>query len=67
MDEAKKFYGVFLGMKEGKSSDKLVDYDFYGIKMVCHFVGKDYRAVDYVDQVGGDEVPVPHFGAYISL
>jgi extradiol dioxygenase family protein len=54
-------------MKEGKSSDKLVDYDFYGIKMVCHFVGKDYRAVDYVDQVGGEEVPVPHFGAYISL
>lgn len=29
-------------------------------------VGKDYRGVDYVDRVDGDEVPVPHFSAYIS-
>ena len=67
MDEARKFYGDLLGMKEARSSDKWVEYDFYGNKVFCHFVGIDYRGVDYVDQVGGDEVPVPHFGACISL
>ncbi len=53
-------------MKEVNSSDKWVDFDFYGNKVVCHFVGKDYRGVDYVDKESGDEVPVPHFGVYIS-
>jgi len=49
LNDAKNFYGVLLGMKEGRSSDKKVDYYFYGIKIACHFVGKDYRGVDYVD------------------
>jgi extradiol dioxygenase family protein len=49
LDDARKFYGVLLGMKEGRFSDKWVDFDFYGNKVICHFVGKDYRGVDYVD------------------
>lgn len=53
-------------MKEGRFSDKCAEYDFFGNKVICHFVGKDYRGVDYVDQMNGDEVLVPYFGAYIS-
>ena len=49
MDEARNFYGVLLGMKEARSSDKWVEYDFYGNKVFCHFVGIDYRGVDYAD------------------
>ncbi len=54
MDEARKFYGVLLGMKEVKSSDKWVDFEFYGNNFVCHFVGKDYRGIDYADKESGD-------------
>ena len=30
--------------------------------LVAHWVGSDYRAVDYYNPVDGDEVPVPHTG-----
>jgi extradiol dioxygenase family protein len=30
LEEAKKFYGGILGLKEGRSSEKWQDYDFYG-------------------------------------
>lgn len=32
-----------------------------------HRVGKDYRATDHVNPVDGDEVPVPHFGAALTV
>lgn len=33
-----------------------------GHQIVCHYVGENYRGVDYTNPVDGDEVPVPHFG-----
>ena len=29
-------------------------------QLVCHWVGDDYRGVDYYNPVDGDEVPVAH-------
>jgi hypothetical protein len=34
---------------------------------VCHWVGKDYRCVDYYNPVDGDEVPVPHAGLALTV
>ena len=56
-----------MGLTEGRMSvDKWQDYSLFGHQLVCHYVGKDYRANDYYNPVDGDEVPVAHFGALIS-
>lgn len=34
---------------------------------MCHWVGKDYRCVDYYNPVDGDEVPVPHAGLALTV
>jgi extradiol dioxygenase family protein len=33
---------------------------------VCHWVGNDYKAPEYYNPVGGDDVPVPHFGIVLD-
>ena len=35
-------------------------------QLVCHWVGNDYRGIDYYNPVDGDEVPVAHFGAVLD-
>lgn len=57
-----------LGLKEGRrSEDKWQDYSLFGHQIVCHYVGKDYRCPDFYNPVDGDEVPVPHFGAVLTV
>ena len=36
---------------------KWVDFALGGHQIVCHFVGNNYKAIDYYNPVGGDEVP----------
>ena len=52
-------------MKEGRSTNKWVDYDFYGNQIVCHLVG-NYRAIDYIGKVDGDKILLPNFGVNLS-
>lgn len=37
------------------------------IAQVCHFVNKDYRCVDYFNDVDKDSVPVPHYGVVLTV
>ena len=66
LELAKVFYGDILGLQEGRSSTKWQDYDLFGNKLVCHWVGENYRGSDFFNPVDGDEVPVPHFGAVLE-
>ena len=68
MHKAREFYGTTLGLIEGRRCDeKWQDYSLFGHQLVCHYVGEKYRANDYYNPVDGDEVPVPHFGAVLTL
>lgn len=67
LDAAKEFYGGILGCSEGRSSEKWQDYSLNGHQIVCHWVGNDYRCVDYYNPVDGDEVPVPHAGLALTV
>lgn len=67
LEEAKQFYGNVLGCKEGRSSEKWQDYSLNGHQIVCHWVGDNYRCVDYYNPVDGDEVPVPHAGLALTV
>ncbi|KAJ8601831.1 hypothetical protein CTAYLR_009046 [Chrysophaeum taylorii] len=68
LDAARSFYGNLLACEEGRSAvGKWIDFSLSGHQIVCHWVGDDYRCVDYYNPVDGDEVPVPHFGLALSV
>ncbi len=68
LEEARAFYGDLLGCKEGRSTERWVDYNFYGHQLVCHRVESSVHrpSVKGVNPVDGDEVPVPHFGVVLA-
>jgi len=63
---ARAFYGDLLGCPEGRSSSDWVDFDFYGHQIVAHLAPEEagHRQTSAVD---GDNVPVRHFGAILSM
>lgn len=63
--KARAFYGELLGCPEGRSSDKWVDFNFYGHQIVAHLSpAAGHRDTNLVD---GDNVPVRHFGAVLPM
>lgn len=66
LDEARRFYGSMLGCPEGRSSDKWIDFNFFGHQIVTHLVptAKKSAATNPVD---GHGVPVPHFGVVLTM
>jgi extradiol dioxygenase family protein len=64
--KARAFYGGLLGCPEGRSSEDWVDFDFYGHQIVAHLAPDEvgHRSTSAVD---GDNVPVRHFGAVLSM
>lgn len=64
--EARAFYGELLGCPEGRSSEEWVDFDFYGHQIVAHLSPNEVGHKEH-NQVDGEEVPVRHFGAILSM
>jgi len=62
---ARKFYGGLLGCREGRSSERWIDFDFFGHQLVAHLV-EEKRAPNARNPVDGDDVPVPHFGVILE-
>ena len=64
--QARQFYGELLGCPEGRSSHEWVDFDFHGHQIVAHLAPGEvgHRSTNAVD---GDDVPVRHFGAILSM
>ncbi len=64
--KAREFYGGLLGCPEGRSSPDWVDFNFYGHQIVAHLAPAEvgHRGSSQVD---GDNVPVRHFGAVLSM
>ena len=62
---ARDFYGRLLGCREGRSSDRWIDFDLYGHQIVAHLSDSPAgnRGANPVD---GHEVPVPHFGVVLT-
>jgi extradiol dioxygenase family protein len=66
LSEARAFYGDLLGCPEGRSSDDWVDFDFFGHQIVAHLSVKEARDKEH-NVVDGENVPVRHFGAILSM
>ncbi len=66
LDEARAFYGGLLGCPEGRSSDKWIDFDFYGHQIVAHLTPHE-KKLNADNAVDGVHVPVPHFGVVLPM
>lgn len=66
LDAAREFYGGVLECKEGRSSERWIDFDLYGHQIVTHLAqnGAGVKAENHVD---ADHVPVPHFGIILPM
>ena len=70
LSEARAFYGKVLACAEGRSSDRWVDFDFYGHQLVCHLAAPQGAVVpgaQHSTPVDGHDVPVPHFGVVLQM
>ena len=64
LEKTRKFYTEVIGCKEGRSSDKWIDFDMYGHQVVAHLVeSKEKIQTNLVD---GDDVPSSHFGVILE-
>lgn len=56
-----------FGLEEGRSSDKWVDFNFYGHQLVIHQqADRSPATVPASNPVDGHDVPVPHFGLVLE-
>ncbi len=65
VEESRAFYADVLGCVEGRSTEKWVDFNFFGHQFVIHQAAESAgkRASNPVD---GHEVPVPHYGVVLE-
>ena len=67
LHKMRTFYSEILGCKEGRSSDKWVDFDLFGHQFVIHEVdGHQAKNGHDTNPVDGHQVPVPHFGVVLE-
>ena len=63
----RKFYRDVLECSEGRSSDKWVNFNFFGHQFVIHEKPADVMIAGPVsNSVDGHDVPVPHFGVVLE-
>lgn len=60
---ARHFYGTVFGCIEGRSSERWIDFNFFGHQLVVHLAP---AAAITRNPVDGDAVPVPHFGIVLD-
>jgi extradiol dioxygenase family protein len=65
LDAARAFYGDLLGLPQGRSAESWIDWNLFGHQLVTHRApGGATTAHNPVD---GHDVPVPHFGAILTV
>jgi len=66
LDSAARFYGDVLGCNRGRSSDRWIDYDFWGHQLVVHMVSREAMPEVATNPVDGEAVPASHFGVILD-
>jgi extradiol dioxygenase family protein len=66
LEKTRDFYGAILGCTEGRSTDRWIDFDFFGHQISAHLADMD-DGQEPTNPVDGDTIPVRHFGAILSV
>ncbi|PIR32209.1 MAG: glyoxalase [Alphaproteobacteria bacterium CG11_big_fil_rev_8_21_14_0_20_44_7] len=64
LQESRDFYGKLLSCTEGRSTEKWIDYNFFGHQLSLHLKPEETR-IAQANEVDGKNVPVRHFGAIL--
>ncbi|MBD3881433.1 VOC family protein [Phormidium tenue FACHB-886] len=64
LEETRSFYCNQLGCTVGRTSDRWIDFDFYGHQITAH-LQSDLGSVS-TNPVDGEAVPVRHFGVILD-
>lgn len=64
LEATRRFYVDLLGCGVGRASARWLDFDFFGHQITAHVAGE--AAAEAANDVDGDAVPVPHFGAILD-
>lgn len=67
LEAARRFYGETLGCPEGRGSSRRIDFDLFGHPIVAHLKPALAGEKRYHNPVGGDDLPVPHFGVPLTM
>ena len=70
INEARDFYGVKMGLPEGRSAQEWIDFNLFGHQLVTHLnpaIGKSGKVPSAANGVDGHGVPVPHFGVVLNF
>lgn len=70
IDEARDFYGVKMGLPEGRSANEWIDFNLFGHQLVTHLnpeLGRTGKVSAINNAVDGHGVPVPHFGVVLEF
>jgi extradiol dioxygenase family protein len=59
------FYVTLLGCAEGRSTERWIDFNFFGHQLSAHVAPDELRAMA-ANAVDGKAVPVRHFGAVLT-
>ena len=65
IEETRSFYGNLLGCEIGRSTDKWIDFNFFGNQLSAHVKPEELTQVA-TNAVDGKNVPVRHFGAVLD-
>jgi uncharacterized protein len=65
IESTRSFYINMLGCAEGRSTERWIDFDFFGNQLSAH-ISKNIPELDYCGLVDGVKVPIPHFGCVIT-
>ncbi len=63
--ETRDFYGDLLECSIGRTSEKWIDFNFFGHQITAHLKPEEVRKAA-ANEVDGDQVPVRHFGAILD-
>lgn len=68
--ETRDFYGVKMGLPEGRSDEKWIDWNMFGHQVVTHLNpnrGPSGEVENHCNPVDAHAVPVPHFGVVLRV
>jgi hypothetical protein len=64
IEETRAFYGELLGCDIGRSTDKWIDFNFFGHQLSAHIKPEELAKAN-TNAVDGKNVPVRHFGVIL--
>jgi extradiol dioxygenase family protein len=64
--DTRHFYGEILGCPEGRLTDTMIDFNFFGQHLVCHLASDRIKAESKIDATHKERLS-RHFGVIVDM